>query len=943
MPSSESKPASPSAEASQPPAATPSLPADAPNSSTSTVIKEAPAGELAESSSQTATPVIPSSTAPPVIDMTADDPNSFGDSDSDSDETSVPAPATKTRSNSTYTLENVCQAMDGRLAEMPFYYATLHWGTNVPAAQASLKSAEASRPVMENKLFSEQCARANAKTWAQLFSADRDAAHKEIQLIKSREASLNVQISEMNAVIKIFEIQAFKKSHENLHKILCQADPKETTLTSKLRERNRDLLRRVKRLEKANSALSSRLRLEDMDPEALALMVEGFELDKNDWKTLAPDSQTHHALKAVYKIGLEDGRDHDTLADDIARAKVWFAEIRAEKQRKAEEAAAAGLPAPPPLTVSVRRPSTQVTQDSGVSTSSSPAPSTPQPAVATPTPPQSRSLSITRTGPPVVVGDAGSSTNSKLPSAEPAGSSRSSTVPPAYSPPASTLPVPPVPAGKKGKGKAKRRRIDSDDEDVDFGGDDSGEDALEEGQKSHPSSKSSSKSSSSKPSSSKSSSSKSSVPAPGQHNAGSAPTKVDVTVSDAESMSSPRLTPKRKAAMIGPVFIQVKKSRSKKTGAKSKSGRSSSDESVISVSSEPESESSSDQDSSASEGFEADEDEESELSKLCPKSQCLEDLPDDTLDSKAKSASTTKAGSKPSPKSKKKGFAQVDWEEETVRENQEGDVFEEEIQVVAKDFSVLQEDKYPKLVTLAQRVSILLTPYVAPEFTTVSAQKYWVKLERTFLPSPVPPDAEIKCTTVGIEAFCKFMDPNHAMDLWPEHACLFDTTDFQLDSHISQRADYPERLCGVWRRLRGYGNEKQAVMSFAIYECNHRVSPEAVKRFLSRMAARLSTIKNADERHKFKVTLECLKKVWFTYNKERADRADNLWTFLPGRMWPWCVGPDATLPIETLLDPTPLFYTIENLTWVPGSADWCAEAALVDNSPVCRSTVLHSS
>ncbi|OWZ00022.1 LOW QUALITY PROTEIN: hypothetical protein PHMEG_00028877 [Phytophthora megakarya] len=174
------------------------------------------------------------------------------------------------------------------------------------------------------------------------------------------------------------------------------------------------------------------------------------------------------------------------------------------------------------------------------------------------------------------------------------------------------------------------------------------------------------------------------------------------------------------------------------------------------------------------------------------------------------------------------------------------------------------------------------------------------------------------------------------MDLWPEHACLVDTTDFQLDSHISQRADSPERLFGVWRRLRGYGSEKQAVMSFVIYKRKHWVSPEAVKRFLSRLAARLSTIKDAGARRKFKVALEPLKKFWFMYNKERADRADNLRTFLPGRMWPWCVGPDATLPIETLLNPTLPFYTIENLMWVPGSEDWCAEAALVDKSEPWR-------
>ncbi|OWZ02176.1 hypothetical protein PHMEG_00026306 [Phytophthora megakarya] len=459
--------------------------------------------------------------------MAADDQTSLGDSNSDSDEPSVPAPATETRPNSTattlcaadppvagslvptplseerlwellnsssqYTLGNICQVMDGRLAEMLRFNATLHWGPN--------------------------------------FSADRDAPHKEIKLVKSHEASLNVQISEMNAVIKSHQemydrlrnrfhlalrgneiltkevnygrseylvgIQAFKKSHGNLHKILCQTDPKDTTLTSKLQERNRD---------------------EDMGPEALVLMVEGFELDKMDWETLAPDSQTRCALKAVYNIGLEDARDHDTLADAIARAKVRFAEMRAEKQRKAEEAAAAA---------------------------------------------GFQCYHALKTGSEHSAAGGGNSYVAASP-----------TVPPAHSPPAS-------------------------------------------------------------------------------------------------------------------------------------------------------------------------------------------------------------------------------------------------------------------------------------------------KLEQAFLPSLVPSDAEVKCMTVGIEKFRKFMAPDHpwrkAMDLWPDHACLFDTTDFQLDSHILQRAGFPERLCGHW------------------------VSPEAVKRFLSRMAARLLTIKDADERRKFKLALERLKK--------------------------------------TLLDPTLPFYTIEKLMWVPADED----------------------
>ncbi|OWZ01043.1 hypothetical protein PHMEG_00027646, partial [Phytophthora megakarya] len=553
------------------------------------------------------------SIAPPVIDMTADDPNSFGDSDSDSDEPSVSAPTTETRSNSTattiravdphvagslvstplseerlwkllnsssqYTLENFCQAMDGQLAEMLRFYATLPWGPN---PQAALKSAEASRTVMENKLFSEQCVRANAETWVQQFSADRDAAHKEIKLVKSREASLNVQIKmydrlenrfqlalrsneiltkEVNHGRSEYLIQAFKKSHEKLHKILCQTDPKETTLTPKLRERNRDLVRRVKRLEKANSALSSRLRLGDMDPESLVLMVEGFELDKIDWETLAPDSQTCRALKVVYKIGLEDGRDHDRLADDIAFGKVRFAEMRAEKQRKAEEAAAAAAP----------------------------------------------------------------------PSAAPAGSSQSSTVPPTHSLPASTSPAPPVSGGKKGKGKARRRCTRSDDEDGDFGGGDSGEDVPEEGrecsatpssattsqpqpkkqkssspaspptptEKSQPSSKSSTKSSSSKPSSIKSPSSKSSAPvadASTQDQSEGLPLAPPPTVSDAEVVTQSLVpsVPSRPAEPSGgtpstsPIVIQrkprTKGNPTKKTRSESGSQTSVSSRRVITAS-----------------------------------------------------------------------------------------------------------------------------------------------------------------------------------------------------------------------------------------------------------------------------------------------------------------------------------------------------------------------
>ncbi|OWZ03706.1 hypothetical protein PHMEG_00024514 [Phytophthora megakarya] len=537
------------------------------------------------------------------------------------------------------------------------------------------------------------------------FSADRDpSAHKEIKLVKSREASLNAQISEMNAVIMIHQemyghlenrmqlahrsnkiltkevnqlrseylvgIQAFKKSHENPHKLLSLADTAETNLALKLHERNGDLGRRVKRLEKHYCDLKS--------------------------------SSEHPAV----------------LGGSVCAVAVFL-------------------------------------------------------------------------------------------------TSQSSTASTAHSPPASTPPAPLVSGGKKGKGKAKRQRTASDDEDADLGGGDSGKDAPEEGRECSATSSSATtsqplpkKQKTSPPatppasakktqSSPKSSLTKPSAPAPAHDKTGSTHKKVDVAVSDAESMSSPRLTPKRKAASAKSPPSNSKKSRSKKPDAKATPGYS------------------------------------SELSKLRLESHCLKDSLDDVL------------GDPTSKKSPVKKYR--------------SDGSQEVNQIVSEDFSTLQED----LVKLAQRASDLLTPYGAPEFTIVSAQKSWVKHEQSFLPSPVPSDAEVKCTTVGIEKFCKFMAADHpwrkVLPKWPEHACLFNTTDFQLDSHISQQADYPERLCGVWRRLRRYGYKKSAVMSFAIYKRKHWVPPEVVKCFFSRMAARLGTIKDPKERRQFKLALEHLK------------------------------------------------------------------------------------
>ncbi|OWZ17199.1 hypothetical protein PHMEG_0008894 [Phytophthora megakarya] len=128
-----------------------------------------------------------------------------------------------------------------------------------------------------------------------------DRLESQIQLGHRSNAILTKEVNHARSEYLV-GIQAFKKFHKNCHKLLSLTDPTETTLTLELCERNRDLFRRVKRLEKAYSGLGARLRLEDMDPEVLVLMVEGLELDKVDWETMATDPQTRRALRAIFAL-----------------------------------------------------------------------------------------------------------------------------------------------------------------------------------------------------------------------------------------------------------------------------------------------------------------------------------------------------------------------------------------------------------------------------------------------------------------------------------------------------------------------------------------------------------------------------------------------------------------------------------------------------------------
>ncbi|OWZ12349.1 hypothetical protein PHMEG_00014506 [Phytophthora megakarya] len=178
------------------------------------------------------------------------------------------------------------------------------------------------------------------------------------------------------------------------------------------------------------------------------------------------------------------------------------------------------------------------------------------------------------------------------------------------------------------------------------------------------------------------------------------------------------------------------------------------------------------------------------------------------------------------------------------------------------------------------------------------------------------------------------MDVTHPFQvqrqLWPDHACLFNTKNFDLDSHVSQCASYPDRLLGIWRRLRGYGDRDSASLGVADYERKHWVPAKAVERMFAIMEENISKQTNWSKRERKHAlaTLDELRRQWAEYHDERASRADNLRQFILNRLWLWC-SPD-----KEFSQPTPCWSRLCPFTlWKSClrcrrllTADWCAEA-----------------
>ncbi|OWZ07785.1 hypothetical protein PHMEG_00019784 [Phytophthora megakarya] len=186
------------------------------------------------------------------------------------------------------------------------------------------------------------------------------------------------------------------------------------------------------------------------------------------------------------------------------------------------------------------------------------------------------------------------------------------------------------------------------------------------------------------------------------------------------------------------------------------------------------------------------------------------------------------------------------------------------------------------------------------------------------------------------------MDSTHPFQvqrqLWPGHACLFNTKNFNLASHVSQRARYPDRLLGIWRRLRGYGERDSASFGVADYEHKHWVPAKAIERKFAIMEENISKQTNwsSRERKYGLATVDEHHRQWTEYYDEQASRADNLPQFILNRLWLWCSPDKELFPTHTMLEPSMLIYSLGIMPWVPTTADWCAEALEPDRQEALR-------
>ncbi|KAE9157527.1 hypothetical protein PF004_g32186, partial [Phytophthora fragariae] len=179
---------------------------------------------------------------------------------------------------------------------------------DVASLRAQLHSAQAAQAAAENSSRSEVYRHENTMVFLKHARAEVDQLKKEVKRLRALEVHNTKELESYRAAVdahtelgdrlenrvKLAEetsdrlAQQIKREQEvfkasvasstaqsrRLHQLLSRMDATDDSATVRYRRRIEDLEERVKRLVRANKTLRSRVKLEEMDPDVLVLVVE---------------------------------------------------------------------------------------------------------------------------------------------------------------------------------------------------------------------------------------------------------------------------------------------------------------------------------------------------------------------------------------------------------------------------------------------------------------------------------------------------------------------------------------------------------------------------------------------------------------------------------------------------------------------------------------------
>ncbi|KAG3024555.1 hypothetical protein PC120_g6976 [Phytophthora cactorum] len=208
---------------------------------------------------------------------------------------------------------------------------------------------------------------------------------------------------------------------------------------------------------------------------------------------------------------------------------------------------------------------------------------------------------------------------------------------------------------------------------------------------------------------------------------------------------------------------------------------------------------------------------------------------------------------------------------------------------------------------------------MTPPFNLQGALKCWTQILNCWLPTPVPPATKIPCCFKFIKAFVSYKNMA-AESSAASGAC---------------RAPPLARLKGFWRTFRGYGPEEDIDLGFSLWERDHWISARAIELFLSTGYRVLEedSILASTTKAQLRLALDEAKAAWEEYAVTRTRRCDRLRVRLVYNLWRWCISTEprfaATTP-DILFEPSMPGYSLEYLTWIPGSPDWLSHISALD-------------